>query len=57
VSDWRHILVREVSSIAIPGQRLLERREWSFGDIQGSAGGFSGTFGTDLWHDTVWAIT
>ena len=34
MSDWRHILVWEVSTIVIPGQRLLERCEWSFGDVQ-----------------------
>jgi putative transposase len=33
VSDWRHI-VWEVYTIAIPGQRLLERCEWIFGDVQ-----------------------
>jgi hypothetical protein len=33
VSDWRHILVWEVSTIAIPGQRLLERCESIFGDV------------------------
>jgi hypothetical protein len=36
VSDWRHILVWEVSTIAIPGQRLLERCDWSFGDYKSS---------------------
>jgi transposase InsO family protein len=30
----RHILVWEVSTIAIPGQRLPERCGWSFGDVQ-----------------------
>jgi hypothetical protein len=34
VSNWHHILVWEVSTIAIPGQRLLERCEWSLGDVQ-----------------------
>ena len=31
---WRHILVWEVSTIAIPGQKLLERCEWNCGDVQ-----------------------
>ena len=35
VSNWHHILVWEVSTIAIPGQRLLERCEWNCGDVQG----------------------
>jgi hypothetical protein len=34
VSNWHHILVWEVSTIAIPGRTLLERCEWSFGDVQ-----------------------
>jgi hypothetical protein len=33
-SDWRHNLVWEVSTIAIPGQRLFERCEWIFSDLQ-----------------------
>jgi hypothetical protein len=34
VSNSHHILVWEVSTIAISGQRLLETCEWIFGDIQ-----------------------
>jgi len=34
VSNWRRISVWEVSTIAIPWQRLLERRAWNYGDIQ-----------------------
>jgi hypothetical protein len=34
VSNWRPILVWEVSTIAIPGQRLRERCESDFGDVQ-----------------------
>jgi hypothetical protein len=34
VTDSHHILVWEVSTIVIPGQRLLEQCEWNFGDIQ-----------------------
>ena len=34
MSNWRPILVWEVSTIAIPGQRLRERCESDFGDVQ-----------------------
>jgi hypothetical protein len=34
VSDWFQFLVLEVSTIAIPGQRLHERGEWIIGDVQ-----------------------
>ena len=37
MSNWRHILVWEVSTIAIPGQRLLERCESNFGDVHATA--------------------
>jgi hypothetical protein len=33
VKDWRHIFVWEVSTVAIPGQELLERCEWDSGDV------------------------
>src|ERR1700693_2888552 len=36
VSDWNHPLVLEVSTIAIPGQRLHERCGWFIGDVQGT---------------------
>jgi hypothetical protein len=34
VSDWFRFLVLEVSTIAIPGQRLRERGGWIIGDVQ-----------------------
>ncbi len=36
MSDSHPILVWEVSTIAIPGQRPLERCEWNYGDVQDS---------------------